>query len=456
MALNWYYKNGDQQQGPFSVAQVKLMAQKNQITPKTLLRREDRTNWIEAAKVPGLFAAASPPPAAAAPVAAAPAPPRKAKPAPSKPLPKATPVAAAKPLQAKPLPAKLPQAKPAAAATPVYSTASKPSQPFVATEESTTQSRTKRRKSNSATLIMIGAVVCGMIVIVGVSYFALNISEEAPATNTVAQASVDQTAQPAPTSSNESEDVEAKVDPFASIEKWQDITKRAGLGKKGVRVQVVSAWLGDDLSGGSAITSGSDKPDYVFVQVKITNSGGDQMDYTSWNETGADSSEASGVMMDDQGTLCKFVSRAELDSDDRLRKKWIDPRSDVSDVLVFKPPVGEFEYLRLALPFSAVGMSGYAGFEIPGSSLEKSKPLASDVAANRRATAGAPMPAADDPSVAIPPIKLGKPNNSATEKPVVEQTADAKPDANADTDGQSDTIEDLLKSIEQSKESNEE
>ncbi len=52
---NWYYQNDGAQHGPVDARTLKQLAASGQIQPSTLLRREDRENWVKAASVKGLL-----------------------------------------------------------------------------------------------------------------------------------------------------------------------------------------------------------------------------------------------------------------------------------------------------------------------------------------------------------------------------------------------------------------
>jgi len=51
----------------------------------------------------------------------------------------------------------------------------------------------------------------------------------------------------------------------------------------------------------------------------------------------------------------------------RTRAATVVPGSNVTDVLVFEPPAGPVEYLRLELPAEPAGGSGTLRFHIPRS-----------------------------------------------------------------------------------------
>jgi hypothetical protein len=68
--IEWYYAQGNQQRGPVSAAELKLLADRGELSPDDLVWRAGMEDWIAARKVKGLFD--SPPRSVAAPVPAPP------------------------------------------------------------------------------------------------------------------------------------------------------------------------------------------------------------------------------------------------------------------------------------------------------------------------------------------------------------------------------------------------
>ena len=61
----WYYLVGEEQAGPVSFEELRHLASQGRVTPTSLVWKEGQEDWAPAGDVPGLFAAAPPPPAAA-------------------------------------------------------------------------------------------------------------------------------------------------------------------------------------------------------------------------------------------------------------------------------------------------------------------------------------------------------------------------------------------------------
>ncbi len=68
--IEWYYAQGNQQRGPVTAAELKLLADRGELSPDDLVWRAGMEDWIAARKVKGLFD--SPPRSVAAPVPAPP------------------------------------------------------------------------------------------------------------------------------------------------------------------------------------------------------------------------------------------------------------------------------------------------------------------------------------------------------------------------------------------------
>ncbi|PHS02898.1 MAG: hypothetical protein COA78_20000 [Blastopirellula sp.] len=51
----WFYAEGDIRKGPFSVAELKSIAQSGKVTPESLIWRSGFEEWVTAARVKGLF-----------------------------------------------------------------------------------------------------------------------------------------------------------------------------------------------------------------------------------------------------------------------------------------------------------------------------------------------------------------------------------------------------------------
>ncbi len=55
MAIRWFYRVGGNTVGPVSAADLITVARSGVIRPQTFVRREDRTNWVTASTIDGLF-----------------------------------------------------------------------------------------------------------------------------------------------------------------------------------------------------------------------------------------------------------------------------------------------------------------------------------------------------------------------------------------------------------------
>jgi len=57
MAHDWYVKRGDKKYGPFTSAQLKRLANEGKVSPSTEVRLGENSDWSQASRVKGLFAA---------------------------------------------------------------------------------------------------------------------------------------------------------------------------------------------------------------------------------------------------------------------------------------------------------------------------------------------------------------------------------------------------------------
>jgi hypothetical protein len=74
MAREWFFQDADQVLGPLMPADLRRLTQQGRITTDTPIRKGAEGKWVRAAKVPGLFDAATP---AVVPIAAPAAPPQQ-------------------------------------------------------------------------------------------------------------------------------------------------------------------------------------------------------------------------------------------------------------------------------------------------------------------------------------------------------------------------------------------
>lgn len=86
--VEWFYAQGDKQQGPVTATEIKALADAGKLKPDDLVWREGMDEWIAARRVKGLFESEAP--AAAAP-AAPPIGPPGTVPSPARPAPEAAP-----------------------------------------------------------------------------------------------------------------------------------------------------------------------------------------------------------------------------------------------------------------------------------------------------------------------------------------------------------------------------
>ncbi len=500
MSSVWYCKIGDRQYGPLSTEQVERMIQRGQLTPTSLVRRGEGGDWLKVSQVQGRLredvgasrggtAVGVAPPKRATPVYAAP-PPRPAQ------LPKAKPLSAE---PARPIASVAPPiAAPPAAAPPVSAPPiSNDVPPFISTtvsepsDTSTAANETAQSGRSAVVPIVIAvcATVCvvsivGVLGVIGFLYLGQPSADVADADTSASSASSQPAALDAASElDGDDSDAERLTEDelIRAVTKWYGLRSgvRVKRGDQQVTVRLAEMWLGTDpevaptafhavaqnvlsddvvfdpdelgINGtksadplgppqrrasantSEAVTSpAAAMPKYVFAKVEITNGGRTEaLSYASWN------SDESAVLVDSAGKSCRFVPVSELSSPNRLEEIEMEPGESVTDLLAFEVPQGDFRFLRLALPYSAIGMSGKpVGFEVSQESLD---PYASTPAPR---TPRADAAQSNDEPAASEPAPAPRPNNDPSAPPRRSEEADA-------ATARPPSIEDLNRQIEE-------
>jgi hypothetical protein len=108
-------------------------------------------------------------------------------------------------------------------------------------------------------------------------------------------------------------------------------------------------------------------PDELLqISFRVYNAGATgRLEYRGWGQPAASPLEGA-VLQDDRGRQVRSYSFGPgVEVAGQLRSASIVPLGKVEDVLVFEPPDGRVEFLRLELPASAGGAAGTLRFEIP-------------------------------------------------------------------------------------------
>jgi hypothetical protein len=148
---------------------------------------------------------------------------------------------------------------------------------------------------------------------------------------------------------------------------------------KFTQVQVAQIWLASDEKGTrvepalppsaraaaglpAEATAGSSPSKYVFVYVRISNSGDVPRKYTSWNTGG----NITAILADGKGEPLPLVPPEDTPSVPRLLSLNIPPGELFGDILVFEAPKEPFESLKLLLSQAAfAGPGRHFALEVP-------------------------------------------------------------------------------------------
>lgn len=399
----WYCRIGDKEHGPFSSGRIQSLVQKGKLTRDHFLRTSTDTQWTPASDIPGLFPSeepkaaapktassktkppASPPPAKAKPPVAA----EQAKP----PMPTALPVTSEEPELASALPV-APVATPVAApvATPVAAPASLPVATPVASSSPTSPPKDPtetiahaRKKSKQQQYLIAGGlgaalIVLGIVAVVALSGPAKTESEE----QEVAKSKPDQTEPDVP-----AEDIEADPNPetdppveepvrkmadakksaaLPAISRWLDASRKQGIlrfSDSMIKFHVVNVWLDSSDSGARTLT----------VELTLTNgSSSESLDFRGWTLAEGAKTGDGVVLADDKKNRLAPSSTTGRSQTPRSTSRRLKPKESVRDQLVFEAPAGNYEQLRLYLPYAAIGRTGHMGFEIPAVMIQDRPP----------------------------------------------------------------------------------
>ncbi len=461
MTAQWYCLIKDREHGPFSSQQIQQLAERGKLKPEHSVRPETDSHWTPASAIPGLFpeggARATPPIAKAAPpkVAKKRSPDGRQTPpssASSTEVPQAIPVAgvpAATPV-ATPVgnPVATPVASPVAApiATPVAGAGrasgipgvAAPPAPGVGARSGAEYAKRGRRKSQQL-YIVVGTLVGITVILIGVAAIvvlkgpppAQPDSPVAPTTpaadrdGPVADPELDPYADAVP---------EPTVATFPSLGRWLDATRQKG-GLRGVaKIEIPDVWMEKTANGDRVLN----------IAVKVTNLASDKsLSFRGWSASGAGAGKTSALLADDQGEMLQPVPAAGTTTGNTATALRI--KSDESHIehLRFSLADSTSSCFRLALPYAAIGHTGYLGFEIPILMVQDHPPGEEppDVPAAPTGTEGDAPVGAD---------AAGKKTTDATQRlndsAAEDQSAEAASEAPS-AGGQPATIKDLMRSI---------
>ena len=389
MAGEWYCQIRGRQTGPLSNEQLKQLADEQTIGPDNLVRSGRDGSWMPARRVEGLFAAGASAASAsrsavalktASPLSAGGSAPRRAAPtnggSASARVPPPAPSGAVPPAPAwAPSPAAPVAPKP----TPVPMTGGGTSPDAAFAGEAHPDSLPAPRSGSVGKIIAIVlisvfgvmALLCGAIVGVGYAvkfrFEAIRHQREESLEET--RSNLDALAKAVRQYEQENASNLPSVEQGAAIQvkDWHNARARIRT-SFGVILDIASVQY---LSSRAQLTDpetsgGVGGGPVVLVEVTVANLSSKPVEFQSWSRGGQASEELQAVMIDDRGNLCPPVNNLGSKVDALLAEdEVLESRESVTDLLIFEAPAGSPEYVRLALPYAAVGREGYIGFEIP-------------------------------------------------------------------------------------------
>ncbi len=422
----WYCGVNGEQYGPYTWDQMLAMAAEGRLVPETYVRRESDRQWYSAAQVPGLLGRKGPVAAAAVPasasssaigisarpasassssISAGPA----ARNPPSVPVgtvPVRTAPVGTVPVGTAVAPAPATSEPPAIVVTPpktaLQAGATSPAMSAQSTADPSADVASQPKSPWLLAGILAGTAL--VILVLGAGIVAavwwqrddaplasaqgatdevpdevLAPGEEANPAGQQAAAVEPNTAQaseatePSRSPTLSSRDLAAAKKTIAQQGRWTD-AQRFGRYRAGkVDLLLVGIWLAADEAGtwvepalpdrASSASGGAGGAKYVFVELRLFNSGMVPQKFVSWNEAGP----ADVVLAHEDGTILPLVPATETPDARRLSETRILPGEAVHDLVVFEAPPAPFEKLKLVLAKSALAdsLKGHLALEVP-------------------------------------------------------------------------------------------
>jgi hypothetical protein len=209
----------------------------------------------------------------------------------------------------------------------------------------------------------------------------------------------------------------AKPNPLPAVGKWLDATRtRAGGLRDIVAIGVAKAWL-DKVGGGPAVLN---------VEMQVTNRSLDEpLEFTGWRPDNQPKPELQAMIADEAGNVLR-AAPVRPASGRRAARRRIHPDESATEQLSFEFPDGESKYFRLALPYAALGQTGYLGFELPRQMIQEGDPDAKEKVR--------PEPAETEPETVLPAgaavkPRPGEPETGGDLRSEIDRGGDAKTDA---------------------------
>lgn len=229
------------------------------------------------------------------------------------------------------------------------------------------------------------------------------------------------------------------ISDVANNKGWRDTSSVKSVTSDNVKMMITATWFGGESAESTAepADAGAEepkpakstgKPRYVYVEVRLENTKGPGIvGYKSWNGAGKKPEETTAILLDSEGRVCPPVSREQVPDAGRRQTEDLPLGKAITDVLVFEAPAGDFDYVRVGLPYAALGRNGALGFQIPRDKIALNKgALAAATAPTAPGAAAAPKPPAATEDTGGQPATINE-LSGAINKPPVKKPVD--PDA---------------------------
>jgi hypothetical protein len=390
----WYCGVDGEQYGPYTWEQMLAMGAEGRLVPETFVRRESDRQWYSAAQIPGLLGRKAPVAAAASSslssAGATPGTVRTSAPVSTVPVGTAVPPATAT--------TQLPAIVAAPPKTALHSSTPSPPVSVPTAADPTAETESPPKSPWLLVGILAGAALLVLVVGGGIGAALWWQREEIPVAEsqveTERELASDDEANPAgeqttaddratatesvairPVHSQalSSRDLAAAKKSIAQQARWTD-AQRFGRYRAGkVDLLLVGIWLAADDAGtwvepvlpdrASSVAGTADEAKYVFVELRLFNSGTVPQKFASWNEAGP----MDVVLAHEDGTILPLVPAAQTPNARRLAETRILPGEAIHDLVVFEAPPAPFEKLKLVLAKSALAdsLKGHLALEVP-------------------------------------------------------------------------------------------
>lgn len=220
-------------------------------------------------------------------------------------------------------------------------------------------------------------------------------------------------------------EAKTKANRLPAVGKWLDATRQKGGLRNVAGIGVGKAWL-EEPDG---------KPTVLNVEVQITNRSRDEpLEFSGWRPDNQPQAESRASLYDEAGVALRTAPERKTPvspaSVRRAARRWINPGESTTEQLAFVFPGDESKLFRLALPYAAIGQTGYLGFELPRQMIKQGTPDAKEAAEPKAAE-----PASETllPAGEMVKPKPGEPETIGDLKSEIERSGEAKTEAGKET-----------------------